>query len=146
MFVLIVRIMLVLNALLIGKVGYMYYNTLNVGSSTKTLPVLANLLLPGVLDQGEVVAQIIYPFMGMCYLASSAIALLAAVTFGPFEASVVLLAIGSIFHIANSVMRLKFPERLKKHYRRVVILSYTYQNRFRYYLPRPVTHTVGTWT
>ena len=122
MFVLIVRILLVLNGLLIAKLGRMYYGTVSLGASTKTLPVLANLLLPGIVDQGEVVAQILYPFLGMSYFALSAISLLAAATFGPFEASVVLLVIAIVIHIANSVMRLKFPEKLAKHYRQDIIL------------------------
>ena len=163
MSVLIVRILLILNALLSGKLGYMYYNTVSVGSSTETLSVLANLLHPGLLDQGEVVAQILYPFMGVSYFAVTAINLLAGVTFGPFEASGVLLVDGIVLHIANSIMRLRFPERVKKHYRRDIILSHTLpepppmlnpRTSFNHvgYLPpfitlpfiRPVTHRVGT--
>ena len=133
MFVLIVRILLILHGLYLGKVGYMYYNTVSVGASAATLPHLAKMFLPGVLDKGEVVHQMLYPFLGITSFVLSAIGLLAAVSFGPFEASVVLLVKGIGLHIGISILRLRLPERLKKHYRRDIILPHT--------LPEPLGST-----
>ena len=124
MFVLIARILLILHALVGAKLGYMYCNTVFVGASTETLPVLAKLYLPGLVDQGGIV-QAIYPALGLCVLSSGAMDLLAAVTFGPFEASVVLLLNGIFVQIAMGMLRLRVPEKVKKLYRRDIILSRT---------------------
>jgi hypothetical protein len=105
------RIILVVNGLLLAKIGVEYMRGVFAGSTASQLPTLSGLFLPSVFYEGSTLALLL-PFLSCTYMTVSGLNILAAATFGSFEAASVLLLTGIVFHAGMAAARLNVPAKL----------------------------------
>lgn len=101
------RAVLCLNGILLLKLSIEYIIGSRARDPRSKLPSLSRLFLPEVFEGPAI--GLLYPFMGCAYLTIAILNALAGLLFAPFEASIVLLVTGMVFHMGSSVTRMTMP-------------------------------------